>query len=246
MRWLVPGSVAAAIVAAVVITVLVIAMQPKAQSVQAGAGPRNMATDGVQFRQQDGKSVPVQTGAIPKSGTPTTPSPVPGTTSIVISLDLSCPTCKAFEEATSDYVQGLVASGKATLELKPVAILDRSYGGSHYSPRVNNAAACVADADLPRFLAFVTKMYAIQPSELSTGLTDEQITAAAHEVGATDPGVDRCIADDGFGSWVTAATQRAADAGLTGTPWILVNGVEYQPSDYSSLGEFQAFVDAHS
>jgi protein-disulfide isomerase len=231
-RWLVPtiSTVAILAIAAGIVWAFV-SNQPAPQS---AAGPRNMISDGILFTADDGGNVtPTETGAIPPSGTPTPTDAVDdGLAHIVTYVDFSCPGCKAFEEAYATSIDALVSAGVATLEVHPIAILDRSYQGSLYSTRSNNAAACVADAAPENFLDVMAAFYANQPDETTSGLTDKQMIDLVHGAGLVDDDIDACIKDQVFVPWVTSATERTtgnADliaAGAEGfvTPTIVVNG----------------------
>jgi protein-disulfide isomerase len=192
-----------------------------------------MISDGILFTGEDGAIAPVETGAIPPTGEPTpTETDDDGLAHIVTYVDFSCPACKSFEETYSTLIQDVVASGQATLEVHPIAILDRNYAGSRYSSRSNNVGACVADLAPESFLDVMTAMYAQQPEEGTTGLTNNQILDVVHSAGLEDEDVDQCISDESFGPWVTAATTRATGdqslwaAGAQGlsTPTVVVNG----------------------
>ena len=67
-------------------------------------------------------------------------------------------------------------------------------------------------------------IFAHQPAEGGPGLTDEELIALASEAGADGDDVAAGIRDLRFGDWVAEATDRASQDGLTGTPWVLVDG----------------------
>jgi protein-disulfide isomerase len=231
-RWLIPtvSTVAILAIAAAIVWAFV-SNQPAAQSV---AGPRNMISDGILFTADDsGAVVPVETGAIKPSGSPTpTDLEDDGLAHIVTYVDFSCPACQSFEATYAESIQSLVGSGLATLEVHPIAILDSRFAGSRYSSRSNNAGACVADLAPESFLDVMGAMFTNQPPEGTTGLTDAEITDIVHGAGLVNDDVDACIDDELFGPWVTAATDRTtSDADLIApgaegfsTPTIVVNG----------------------
>lgn len=231
LRWLIPSvSTVAVLAIAAGILWAFVANAPAPQSV---AGPRNMISDGILFTGQDGEVVPVETGAIAPSGKPTpTETTDDGLAHIVTYVDFSCPACKSFEETYATTIDQIVGSGLATLEVHPIAILDRSYAGSRYSSRSNNVAACVADLAPESFRDVMVAMYAQQPAEGTTGLSNAEILDVVHGAGLEDADVDQCIDDETFGPWVTAATDRATNdeslwaAGSNGlsTPTVVVNG----------------------
>jgi protein-disulfide isomerase len=230
-RWLIPTLSTVGVLA--IAAGIVWAFVSNAPAPQSTVGPRNMISDGILFTGENGELTPVETGAIPPSGSPTpTEDSDDGLAHIVEYLDFSCPACQSFEATYSTSIQSLVASGLATLEIHPIAILDRSYLGSRYSSRANNAGACVADLAPDSFLAVMDAMYANQPAEGTSGLTNKEIIDVVHGAGLDDPDVDACIEDELFGPWVTAATERttanpdliAVGAQGFSTPTIVVNG----------------------
>jgi len=231
LKWLVP-TVSTLVILAIGagIAWAFIANQPGPQS---AAGPRNMISDGILFTGQDGEVVPVTTPAIQPSAEPV-PTEITddGIAHIQTYVDFSCPACKGFEENYSQILQSLVASGQVTLEVHPIAILDSRFLGSRYSSRSNNVGACVADLAPESFLDVMAAMYANQPAEGTTGLTDDQLLEVVHGAGLTDDEVDTCITDEFFAPWVRSATDRATsradlvvpgNAGLS-TPTVVVNG----------------------
>ena len=69
--------------------------------------------------------------------------------------DLQCPGCKAFEAASGDTIDELVASGDVRVETRPLAFLDRQ-SSTDYSSRALNALACVQDVS-PDAVAWPTR-----------------------------------------------------------------------------------------
>jgi len=140
-------------------------------------------------------------------------------------IDFMCPVCNQFEQAYGEAIQGLVTDGTITLNIHPISILDRASQGTEYSTRAANAMYCVAAADGTAAVPFMQAMFANQPQEGSTGLTDEQILAIAAGVGVT--GIDSCVNDGEYSGFVTAMTEKtpvAPGASGIGTPTIAING----------------------
>ncbi len=252
VRVLVPSGVGVVIVAVVAIVVLVVVNMPKPAPVAAN-GPKNMISDGIVFTGQDGKVVPTETPALKKGETPT---PAPTATAagdpvhITTYVDWACPVCKSFEEANFDQIQSMVKAGTTTLEVKPVAIVDRAYTGDRFASRMNNAAACIANYDPDSFLEVEKAAYDNQPAEGSAGLSNNQIIDLIHDAGLDDPKVDACVRGESFKNWVTATTQRAvSDPSLVapgsqgfGTPTIVVGDQLYTGS-FTDASTFKSFVD---
>jgi protein-disulfide isomerase len=91
------------------------------------------------------------------------------------------------------------------------------------------------------FLTFHKSLFANQPDEGTPGLTDEQLIGLTQQAGA-GPDISACINDQEFKDWVKASTERAISGdvainnldkkfhGVTGTPTIVINGKQYNPS----------------
>lgn len=140
-------------------------------------------------------------------------------------IDFMCPVCNQFEQAYGEAIQGLVTDGTITLNIHPISILDRASQGTEYSTRSANAMYCVAAADGTAAVPFMQAMFADQPAEGSSGLTNEQILAIAEGVGVT--GIDSCVNDGEYSGYVAAMTEKtpvAPGASGIGTPTIAING----------------------
>ena len=96
-------------------------------------------------------------------------------------------------------------------EAGSIALLTtKSAGGSQYSLRAANAAACVAEYSPDSFFDFHEALFRDQPEEGSEGLTDEQLVQRASKAGVTNLSkVTTCIEKRRFTSWVQQATVRA-------------------------------------
>jgi protein-disulfide isomerase len=235
-RIVIQGGIGAAILAAVVVTLLVVSTSNGSANPtpSTGAGPKNMATDGIVFHGVSGSVEPVSTAGVAAKGTPepVATSNADGTAKVVTYIDWACPVCKQFEGSYATQILDLVAQGKATLEIHPVSILDRNFQDSRYASRAANAAACVANYEPSRFLTVQSAFFDNQPAEESAGLTNSQIKALIEKAGVDNPKVASCVDKESFRSWVTATTQRAvADPTLVhpssqgfGTPTVLIDG----------------------
>ncbi len=245
LKWLVPTLVSVAVlgIAAIIVAVVVIVVP---QNENPGS-PANMASDGILFEGSDGEIVPVESPARDAGEAPVESDPGGDIPHIQSYVDWSCPACKSFEEAYGPQIEELVAAGDATYEVHPVAILDRAWQGSEYSSRSANAAACVASEAPDQYLASQTAMYANQPTEGTTGFTDEEIVGVLADAGVDDPTISSCIEDRLYDDWVQASTQRVSgDEDLQGpqgfsTPTVLVNGERF---DLQSGQDFIEFVQA--
>lgn len=198
-------------------------------------GPRNMLSDGILI----GTDFEAETTSALEAGEDPVPNTPPADSDVIpiqIWVDYLCPVCGEFEKANAAQIETLVESGVATLEIHPVAILDRAAQGSRYSSRAANASACVANYSPNQFFEFNALLFENQPEEGTTGLTDDELIGLTEEVNVlTASTVAKCITDEKFKSWVADATERATsneallspESGLFGTPTVFVGGARY-------------------
>jgi len=246
-RWFLRGGIGLALVAVAAIVAVLIVGSVK----PASPGPLNMASDGI-LMQGDGTTV----SAVPTAATAADAEPVPtdvsaltSTVNIAVYVDYLCPYCGQFETTNGAQLASWLTAGNITLETHPISILDQSSSGSKYSTRSANAAACVANYQPDSFLDVNTALFANQPTEGTTGLTNAELVSLVDEAGVTDEAVATCITDEEFSGWVGDATDRALDnalpntdiGALTGTPTVLVQGVQYT-GDLGDAAAFEAFV----
>jgi protein-disulfide isomerase len=215
----------------------------------AGPGPLNMRSDGIVI----GEGLIAQQTPATQPGddpVPTSYDKDSGVVAIVMYVDYFCPICGAFDEANGDQIETWVNSGAATVEIHPLAVLDRVSQGTKYSTRSANAAACVANYSPDQYFAFHTALFESQPEENTAGLTDEELVEVAVKSKVTAPSaIKTCIEEQKFKAWVSDAKDRAltgpipnsnVDA-ITSPPTIIVNGLKYTGAA-NDAAEFSAFV----
>lgn len=193
----------AVVVALVLVTALVVWMNNSAVDPDPGVKP-------------DAANIDVATGAIAVGD---------GASTMDTYIDFMCPVCNRFEQAYGEAIGALVDDGTITLNIHPISILDRLSSGTEFSTRAANAMYCVAVADAAASVPFMQSMFANQPAEQSTGLTDDQILQIASGVGVT--GIDTCVTDGTYSSYVAAMTDKtpvAPGASGVGTPTVAING----------------------
>lgn len=152
-------------------------------------------------------------------------------------VDLMCPACNAFEQTFAEQLSDLAADDKITLNVHPIAILDRFSQGTNYSSRAAAAVYCVAETAPDKTLDYLSTLYENQPAENSTGLTDEQLSDYADQVGAD--GAAGCIVDGKYAKY-GAAQAKAHE--IQGTPTIKLDG---ELVEGANLQEMFAKVDAY-
>ncbi|HRN30115.1 MAG TPA: thioredoxin domain-containing protein [Terrimesophilobacter sp.] len=218
-------------------------------------GPANMLSDGIKigvnFEAQ-------QTPGLGPSETPVPSTPnADDVLDIRIWVDYLCPLCGGFEKANEPYLKSLLNEGAATIEIHPVAILDRLSAGTQYSTRAANAAACVANYSPNEFFSFNSLMLEHQPAPEGPGLGDAAMIEIARTAGVEKASrIATCIENQEFKIWVEQATKRSQTQPvpgtdldkIPGTPTIIVNGQVYNYTldedsrEFKPL-EFQAFVN---
>lgn len=240
------GLLAAGVIVAIA-AVMMTAFKP------AGPGPLNMGSDGIRI----GTGLVAETTtAIPADGTPTAQPVNPdGVVEITIFLDYLCPICGEFEAENGAVIRDLIESGAATVEFRPLAILNNQSAGTQYSTRSANAAACVANYSPNNYFDFSEALFINQPAEGGPGLTDEELISLAESAGVAAGTIDSCVTDEEFKAWTKSATERAlsgtfagnnfAIQNVTGTPTVLIDGEQYQYSYPFNKDEFlQAVMEA--
>jgi protein-disulfide isomerase len=195
----------------VIVTGLVIWMNAMAT---AGNSPTSSST-----AKPEASNIDTSTGAI-KFGT--------GSGTMDTYIDFMCPICNQFEQSYGESISGLVSDKTITLNVHPIAILDRSSQGTAYSSRSASAMYAVAIADADHAYAFMQAMYANQPAENSTGLTNAKIISIAEDAGVTmTDELKSAINDNKYLNYVQTMTDKTPIApGSTsiGTPTIAING----------------------
>lgn len=241
------------IVGAVIVIAGLIAVTLFTSQSTAGAGPLNMASDGIVIG-KDFKAVPTAALTANEQPTPTERVKNSSVVSVRLYVDYFCPACKSFESANQAQISGWLKSGAITLEVHPISILDRSSLGTAYSSRAANAGACVANYSPDDYWAFTQEMFASEPDENTAGLSNAQIVSVIRTAGVANVSqISDCVNSNRFKDWVSAATDRALNGPLPdssakkvlGGLTVIVDGQEYPvtTADVSSAAAFAAFVE---
>lgn len=141
---------------------------------------------------------------------------------VTIYQDYICPACKAFETGFASEIEQVIDSGAGVIEYKTVTFLDSASAGTNYSSRAANASYCVSSEYPDKFYAYNSVLYANQPAEMSTGLTNDELNKLAESVGAT--GLKDCIKGTKYRGWAAENNKIAIEKPIEGTPTILING----------------------
>ncbi|GAA2626062.1 DsbA family protein [Paractinoplanes durhamensis] len=162
---------------------------------------------------------------------------------VEIYLDYMCPACGKFEQANATELDRLLAAGTIKLELHPMNFLDSRSKGTNYSTRTANAVATTADQAADKVWVLSKALYANQPEEGTSGLTDQQIADLATTAGVPQATVD-AFKNRTFDTWVTNSNDAAFKAGVQGTPTIKINGTHFEGDVYNAGPLTQAIEQA--
>jgi protein-disulfide isomerase len=162
-------------------------------------------------------------------------------TTVDLYFDYQCPNCKSFEDQNGATIDQQLASGAIKVRYHGMAFLDNSTNNRYSTRALNAAAAVVNSAGTDAFQKFHDLLYANQPPESGTGLSDNQLISFAAQAGASGSTVQQQIKNLAFGDWVKKVTDQASKDGVTGTPTVKVNGQQVQ--DWSKTG-FDAALSA--
>ena len=208
-------------VVAVAVTGVVLTIKNEVNNpVPTAATPANMAFDG---GIKIGKGLKAITNPTEQADTP----------NIIVYEDLQCPVCKAFEVPNMPQISELVKAGKYNLEVHPISFLDGA-SVNEYSSRAGSALLCVADSSPSSFMAYNSALYGQQPAENSAGPDNNALASLAKSVGVTSQKTLDCITNADWANWAKNATPAyksvipGSKLQFTGTPFIMVNGQQYQ------------------
>lgn len=207
------------------------------------ANPANMISNGAVLTK--GMTL-VPSNAIPVGGSAVYPEDKADKVSIIVYVDYLCPACKAFEEATEDFIEELVATGNVTVEYRPVAFL------SLYSAVASNASACVASNEPDKWWLANMTLYKGQPEErLGQQLTKQQSIKTIQDLFVPldlSNETKQCVKETPYFDWAQTASNESTNgpvpntngAIVSGTPTIIVDGEQFKGSGW---GELVSVVD---
>jgi len=149
-----------------------------------------------------------------------------GPVRVDVFIDFLCPFCRQFELAAGPTLAGLVADQRVSLVYHPMNFLDQA-STTHYSTRAAASSGCAADQG--RFLEYANALFVQQPPEGGAGLSDAELAAIGRTAGLPETAFDACLSEAPYLDWPSYVTARAADAGVSATPTVLVAGAAVRP-----------------
>jgi len=148
--------------------------------------------------------------------------------------DFQCPICHEFEQANAGQLATWVKAGTVKIDYRPVAILDAN-SADDYSTRSLNAVGALVNSDPSAFQAYHDALFANQPAEGGPGLTNAKLIDLAVSAGAPKAAITAAVNGETYKGWTARVTEAASKAGLTGTPWVKVNGKELKAPTAANL-----------
>ncbi|MET0837607.1 MAG: thioredoxin domain-containing protein [Marmoricola sp.] len=144
----------------------------------------------------------------------------PDAPKVVVYEDFLCPYCREFEAASRDTLRDAARRGDAVVEYRPFRLLP-----DDYSLTALTAWAAVLEGGTgAQALEFHNLLFENQPYEAATdkpGIDD--LVDLAGEAGVTDDDVLAAMREP-HQEFVDAADANAREAGIEGTPTVLVDG----------------------
>lgn len=154
---------------------------------------------------------------------------------VVIYEDFLCPGCGQLEKATGDRLAELAQAGDVRVDYRPFELLGRL---GTYSARATAAFGVVLETSGPEAAKkFHDLLYADQPAEDADPFPDAQwLVDKAVEAGAEEDAV-RAGIEAGENDFSRGATEEAEDAGVQGTPTVILDGEVFTGSPDDLLDE---------
>lgn len=145
---------------------------------------------------------------------------------VVVYEDFLCPICGIFENTAGERLDELARSGAVQVDYRPISILGR-FGP--YSEQAANAFFVVREQASKQVAdEFHDLLFADQPPESGPFPGTDWLVEKAVEAGAEEDAVREGIESGAQEDTVEAATEEATEAGVQGTPTILLDGEVFQ------------------
>lgn len=142
---------------------------------------------------------------------------------VVEYLDFQCPVCHRAEVGLLPIIEEeYIATGKARLEVHPIAILGDE------SVLAAEAAQCAGDQG--KFWEFHDILFANQAGENRGAFSKERLKQMAEALQLDTQAFGSCLDSGRYEGAVKEATQASKNVGVQGTPTFFVNGVRAENS----------------
>jgi len=145
---------------------------------------------------------------------------------VVIYEDFLCPICGVLEEGAGEGLAAAATAGTVVVDYRPIAILNRF--GPYSADSLNAFLVVQQEAGDEVAKQFHDLLFAEQPAEEGPFPDADWLVEKAVEAGADEAAVRPGIEDGARMDDVEAATQEAEDAGVQGTPTVVLDGVAFR------------------
>jgi protein-disulfide isomerase len=172
---------------------------------------------------------PTRPSRLPAGATPDGDGVVVGTGPVCVDafIDFLCPYCRRFELSSGPTLALMVADREISVAYHPMNFLDEA-STTGYSTRAAAASGCAADQG--RFADYAHALFAHQPPEGGSGLSDAELAGLAAEAGLAKAEFAECLSGGSYLDWPPYVTARATEeAGVSATPTVLVAGAVVAP-----------------
>ncbi|WP_158542795.1 thioredoxin domain-containing protein [Phytoactinopolyspora halophila] len=146
-------------------------------------------------------------------------------------MDFLCPACQSFEQNSGPVLKQFIESGDVQLIAHPI-----TFTGGVYSARASNAFACAAEEGMGS--EFKTAAYS---GDSLPQWTDNQLADFGADLGIEGE-YEECVDDGTYSDWATSMTDKAREAGIEGTPTVIINGEVLQ--EWQSPQALQSAIEA--
>lgn len=142
---------------------------------------------------------------------------------VTVVEDFSCPHCASTDALNRRLFDSYEAGEDVRIDYRPIAFLNE-YSTTEYATRALNAAVCTVGEDPESWNGIQRSLMDEQPSQGSSGLSDDRLVELAVQAGAERASVTQCIKDRTHEDWIKHTTHRVTnESDFAGTPAIMVN-----------------------
>ncbi|MDQ0743034.1 protein-disulfide isomerase [Clavibacter sp. B3I6] len=131
--------------------------------------------------------------------------------------DYSCPHCAEYEVAAGPLLDRLAASGQVRVVHHPMQIV------TNYGRAAGSTAACVLQHDAAAWPGVHSALFE-NHSAATDSWTGADFSSWLPSEGVTDQDALTCTDKGAYAGWISSNTESAAEAGVTSTPTLLIDG----------------------
>lgn len=158
-----------------------------------------------------------------------------GAPSVEVYEDFQCPWCGLLEATSGEAFIEAAEAGEIELTYRLMSFMDLRLDNDS-SARAANAALCADDEGA--FVPFHQAVFAGQPEEEGTGWSDAELDGFAEEAGLAGAELESfraCTAEGTHADYVEKMQARASQDGVSGSPYIYINGTEISEEEMDAL-----------